>query len=403
MCIRKARFESTFFSKSPFHKDSPQKDAHKLADLENNKLFISHNDVYFSKKDDKFKDTYSYGSYKNVNIFCNYLKDRIRNNRKCCFFEQLEENTPVYECYDLDWDLELLTENDVLSLFFDIRSSFRKGPHLYSRDLRITTATRITDLDKSTFDPKSNKILDIDKVPVTSCLPMDSKNTIAAPGNIVVSKGSLHIVVKSRYAFKNVVHLGSFMDVFRLYWEHMVGGNEQLVNVIDWGIYTKNRQMRTVYSCKQMSNRPLLPYRGHGYSRDAPVEDFFITGVSPGVQIIEDFIPVISRSFKGPTLNSIGIIEEDIREIVAEVLDGAFAYTIADTYVSLRRIKPSMCPTCGRIHERESAFISITRTGQYKFCCFRDMKKKKRIGTAKDYSKIPNFDAPRLCPTLTSI
>lgn len=399
MAKRQERFDATFFSQTYGSNGSPQKAAHTNAKLNEHKLFVSHNDVYFSKKDQKYKDTYIYGSYANAEAFSDQLRYAMGKNRKCCFFEQMETDTPVYECYDLDWDLSVFTERDVLKLFCDIRGSFKKGPKLYSKDMRITSASRITDIDKSKYNKRKHTKLDVNRVPVITSLPVD-RSCIKTPqdGRTISCKGSLHIVIRSKYAFKNVSHLKAFAQVFKIYWSHQVGKNETLLNVVDWGIYTNNRQMRTVYSCKQMSDRPLLPLVSHDYSARAPIEEFLITNVHPEAHIIEDFTPPISRGYSGPTLSAMGIVDEDIAEIIRTVLEDAFEYRITDTYVSLRRKRPSNCPSCNRVHEREGAYISITPGGQYKYCCFRDTSKRTLIGRAQNYAKISNFsDHLRIC------
>ena len=189
------------------------------------------------------KALYSYCSFENQQAFIEHIfvpEPSKKPPYESCFFELIRETARVKEYYDLEWtpkscDRESLLkeESQIFATFLDAIKKVRCQEYL--------TAANFLVLSASSFDAK---------------------------------KGSLHIIGSTIFQ-NNFKHLHNFaINGLRPY---LMETNNSLEHIIDWGVYTRNRNFRCIGQHKRNDpNRILLPAEWHIASLHANPVDFFV-------------------------------------------------------------------------------------------------------------------------------
>ncbi|KAF9176514.1 hypothetical protein BGZ51_000495, partial [Haplosporangium sp. Z 767] len=230
------KFESTYFKYYEDQPKGPQDRCHERGDELAHEFFVAIDGPSRNE----------YASYKDSSVFLEAYADV--SNDKRCFFEQIREGRACNEYYDIDWTLEQVTdENKIQRLEQQVFDAFLR--------MRNRNAPEYA--------------LDSDH-----CRVLSASNS---------KKLSLHIVIPTM-VFENNQHMKNFVLAFRETWRSALCDKEDaaLLERVDMGVYSKNRLMRILGSCKLKDlNRPLLRAEWHEPSMVAEDDEFLITNIGP--------------------------------------------------------------------------------------------------------------------------
>ncbi|KAF9100904.1 hypothetical protein BGX27_000193 [Mortierella sp. AM989] len=206
---------------------------------------------------------YSYESHKTIHHFLDNYAGVAQEKRT--YFELIRESRPCLEYYDIEWTLSDTApeqqEEAIFNKLVELRNLFAPECPVETNQCRVTS---------SSFIPKS--------------------------------KGSMHVVVFSNYAFhNNHIDQDAFMKAFKKYCESPEivcqetntesDFNEAATVVkesVDWRVYTRNRTMRCLDSTKcKAPERPFVKATWHEPSMGSPANEFYITNVMPHVNLID--------------------------------------------------------------------------------------------------------------------
>ena len=171
------------------------------------------NDMFYARWANEKSLTYH--STKDATTFIKLIQDTPENQRNFC--ETIREGFPVIEMYDID-QLPIedsgISVDDFLTKFITLRNECASinglvGSAITRNDLRV-----LTSIDES-------------------------------------KPFSLHIGVRNNRAYKNMTHLQNWCGKFKEFLKGRI--------IIDMSIYSKNRNMRSIWSSKPNKNRPFIP------------------------------------------------------------------------------------------------------------------------------------------------
>lgn len=211
-------------------------------------------------------------------------------------------------------------------------------------------------------------------------------------------KLSFHIINRDRI-YKSMTDMKNFYKKFIAACKLL-----NLPVLIDLNVASKNRSMRMIHSSKFTEERPFVPAEFHEASRNANIEEFFITSVPDNSVIIPDnFKKPVKPKSKDSTSN---IVEETSEPSTIPtnylITSNTTSFTkFVDTFVEknykdvyvpqpvnsngfieLKRITPGQCPVlrAKRIHDRLDAYIFQNRLHNVKIGCFCESNTTKIIG-----------------------
>lgn len=206
-------------------------------------------------------------------------------------------------------------------------------------------------------------------------------------------KLSYHIVVNNHYHIDN--------EEAKAFYEKVKSNIKYFSEYIDHAVYSNFQQFRIVGCEKPGNNRPKL-FRSkfklgtktyeHVFSddemldidRDMVIFKESLVSFTSNCKMLPMFSEIKKKNF---TQNTNEITEEEANLAFSMLSDKHF-YTIKDitNVIILKRLKPSYCVLCERIHQNENPFITIFKDNVY-FYCRRNIEGKRiKLGTL--YGKI---------------
>ncbi|KAK3811670.1 MAG: hypothetical protein J3R72DRAFT_530179 [Linnemannia gamsii] len=345
-----SKFQSIYFSTAQ-ENGSPQERAFKHGDSNGHNFYVAYN--ILSRKRKPYCE---YSVYRDTSAFLEAYKDIPAVDR--CFNEVIREGRDCAEYYDIDWELEADDDQTIQDLEIYAFSSFLEA--------------------RNRFKPE---------YPVTS----EQCRVLSASSR---SKVSLHIVIQQYVFDNNDKHMRAFMDSFKT----MRGGKENdpaPTKYIDTTVYTKNRGIRILGSCKRDApERVLVKADWHAASRTAPDLEFFITNIA-NEHCRVGAIAVAKQQRKATTtspsrkksVRPVVFDDEDeaplpqfvvdaVRDLFSKSVHGQ-AYQFELRYdgrgklFKLLRERTGLCCICEREHESDNAFLVLKKTGTVYMRCHR--------------------------------
>ncbi|KAK3814855.1 MAG: hypothetical protein JOS17DRAFT_839563 [Linnemannia elongata] len=283
------KFESTYFKTDKVQAQGPQARCHEWGDKNLHQFFVA--------IDGPSKNEYA--SYKDSSVFLKMYND-VPNDQRC-FFEQIREATDGNEIQRL--------ELQVFAAFLRMRNQHAPEYALDNEHCRVLSASN----DK---------------------------------------KVSLHIVIPTYVFENNNEHMKAFILAFQGTWRSASDEDSALLKHIDTKVYTKNRLMRILWSCKfKDTGRPLQRAQWHG-PLVAEDEEFLIT--SPGPDCIQSAMP----------------------QQLVDTVKAKFMQTPQATQFEMHCKQDcamifGLCIVCKREHSRDIAYLRLTESGVIFFHCRR--------------------------------
>ncbi|KAF9194651.1 hypothetical protein BGZ51_008582 [Haplosporangium sp. Z 767] len=177
----------------------------------------------------------------------------------------------------------------------------------------------------------------------------------------------------------------SFMDNFKA----ARGGDIGLTKCIDTEVYTKDRGIRILGSCKRTDvTRKLVKVDWHAASRNAQDSEFYITNIGAEHMRVGLIKPV--KESKGKIVVSrtgkiAKIPAEKGAKLSQSVVDAVqalflkykranqleFKYDGKGMLFRLQRVQGGHCDICNREHEADNAFLKLGTTGFASLHCYR--------------------------------
>ncbi|KAF9549518.1 hypothetical protein EC957_003468 [Mortierella hygrophila] len=230
------KFESTYFkSDKKKQTQGPQARSYEWGDKNSHLFFVAI---------DTGPTYYQYSNYKDPARFLEAYASVPDADR--CFFEQIHEGHACNEYYDIDLTLgQVADKSDILRLEQQMFIAFLNARNQYAPDYPLDT---------------------------THCRVLSaSKN----------KKISLHIVIPTYVFENNNRHMKAFVLAFKDAWSSASDEDSALLKRIDTKVYTRNRVMRILGSCKfKDRNRPLQRAQWHEPSMNAEDQEFLITNIA---------------------------------------------------------------------------------------------------------------------------
>jgi hypothetical protein len=160
-----------------------------------------------------------------------------------------------------------------------------------------------------------------------------------------------------------------------------------LRSVIDGGIYKKISNFRTIFSSKMKDpyrTKQLYNLYNIKLSKN-PIKEFersIITMCSNSklinIELPPETIPIqFDFNFEQHPTN-VKKIYNSVKEMFESFNIETFPFDVSigtnKNYLIFKRLGPSMCPICNRIHEHENSFVSKYKQ-DFIFSCYRDISK----------------------------
>ncbi|KAF9536637.1 hypothetical protein EC957_010258 [Mortierella hygrophila] len=241
------KFESTYFkTDKTTQAQGPQARSYEWGDKNSHQFFVAF---------DTGPAYFEYSSYKDPARFLEAYASVPDADR--CFFEQIREGHACNEYYDIEWTLgQVADKSDILRLEQQMFTAFLNARNQYAPDYPLDTA---------------------------HCRVLSaSKN----------KKISLHIIIPTYMFENNNRHMKAFVLSFKDTWSSASDEDSALLDHIDTTVYTMNRVMRILGSCKFKDlDRPLMRAQWHEPSMVAEDKEFLITNIGPdSVQPLVDTV-----------------------------------------------------------------------------------------------------------------
>lgn len=190
------------------------------------------------------------------------------------------------------------------------------------------------------------------------------------------NKRSLHLIVDGFFHDTHESAKGFYQRIIEY-----IPGN--LVKYIDSGIYGTNKQLRIVSCCKWNDVRTKTLRESFKYHDDIieikwkELDNEVLRFISSLISVITNCVQLPSYAVEKKVVNSTtvdDVIVNAALELCGIILGENFTFEFTKTsgsFILLKRKSPSLCPTCGTIHEKEHPFLNILGVNVY-FNCRRN-------------------------------
>jgi len=294
-----------------------------------------------------------------------------------------------------------------------IIGEFPQKPH-FDVDIKEAEITEGVDIDELCEAVKDNLIECVIKV----CESVGVKLDVAT--DILLYQSHSHPThTTQKRSFHLVVHHYCHSDhhqALAFYEQVTEKMKEEYAIYVDHSVYSSKQNFRLFGHQKLSSGRPKLfqtpmLYRGelitHIYDIDLgsesdpkKAEDLLRleTLKESLVSWIEDceYLPSFQSEEerrKKKSYEDLGDLPpETIKEAEVLITKRDFPFVIRDvkgSIISLRRLRPSFCEICKRVHEHENPYLLVVEDNVY-FCCRRNTEKKLLLGKAESNLKVVN-------------
>ncbi|KAF9208403.1 hypothetical protein BGZ49_008891 [Haplosporangium sp. Z 27] len=347
------KFDSIYFAVDKNQTLGPQDRSFAWADEKFNKSNVT----YISGVSGDGKTSYyEFASHKDLPTFLKAYS-KIPDKEKC-FNEQIREGYACSEYYDIDWTLKPSVKDpeEIVQLEQRVFEEFLQQRNQYAPEYPVSK---------------------------DQCRVLSSSSS---------TKVSLHIVIPT-YTFKNNnQHMLKFMQDFKTARSKQDQDENSLGDHIDMGVYSKNRSIRCLGSCKRNDmSRRFIRAPWHQSSVQALDAEFFITSVRPDSTEVVCQTVANRRSQRQPnqtpqsSTTSGGVSPSpqlSLSQAVADAIQGIFVqYKHASQYkmikysggmtFKLKRDCAGQCDVCKRIHDRDNAFLKLGTAGGIYLHCHR--------------------------------
>ncbi|KAK3809698.1 MAG: origin of replication binding protein-domain-containing protein [Linnemannia elongata] len=335
------KYESIYFrTTDKTQAQGPQARCHEWSDTNSHEFFVA--------VDGPFKNEYS--SYKDSTTFLKAYDSVPKEER--CFFEQIREGRTCKEYYDIDWTLaSSADECEIKRLEQQVFAAFLRVRNQHAPEFALDDE---------------------------HCRVLSASNS---------EKVSLHIVIPTYVFENNNEHMKAFVLAFHDTWRSASDEDSALRKHIDTKVYTKNRIMRILGSCKfKDTGRPLQRAQWHTPSMVAEDEEFLITAIGPdSIKITSDLQEVaVERAPSTVTRKTREAIQSSLPKYIVDAVRAKFEQTpyaaqffemqcYADRPMDfeLRRRVQGPCAVCEREHGRENAYLRLAESGAIYLKCYR--------------------------------
>lgn len=151
------------------------------------------------------------------------------------------------------------------------------------------------------------------------------------------------------------------LDIFA---EH--GSNHVIKSVIDLGVYTRNRAMRTIYSTKEGQQRPLIPFEFNNgiveKLKKADDDTEYLIFQPDAKEFCNINLPDF-QELKHPILK-----RDVIEELIYNNIDNVQIKQYTPPFIGLKTVGIRTCIINGEDNKSDNCFVVIRRDGLY-FCC----------------------------------
>ncbi|KAF9152564.1 hypothetical protein BGX20_005129, partial [Mortierella sp. AD010] len=250
------KFDSIYFSVDKDQTLGPQDRSFVYVDDKANKFYVTYISGVSS---DRKTSYYEFASYKDLSAFLKAYSKIPDQDR--CFNEQMREGHIYSEYYDIDWTLE--------SPIKDLEKTVQLEQRVFEEFLQ----------QRNHYAPEY-------PVSEDQCRVLSSSSR---------SKVSRHIVIPTYTFDNNNQHIRKFMQNFKATRSKQDQDENSLGDHVDMGVYSKNRGIRCLGSCKRNDmSRRFIHAPWHQSSLHAMDVEFFITNVRPESARLNS-IPAINK------------------------------------------------------------------------------------------------------------
>lgn len=320
----------------------------KLEELENNYDKKLHKDSIVVREEPRV-DPYFYAQIKQLEQIINQHKDK-------CFHECMVSNKKVKIFIDID-DTVSKTLEEHGTIIHAIKNEFC-----------------------AFFNSKCQYLANVNKL-----TPKDFINIVSHKKD--GTKFSTNLIVKG-YHFENMANLIPFMLKFKakLDFDHKI-----LLKYLDFGVYSKNKNIRLPNSSKVGEDRPK--------KSDHSFAESLITNVTQdSIMLASLFSEDMLEEFESDEIQDHGELMKRLLVVpeLRELLVSTGTYTIGEIKnrtIFLIRNHPEYCDSCRRVHEKDNCiYLSLTKNGNVYMKCKKTKDGGKYLGQI-DVSDIIESDA----------
>lgn len=213
--------------------------------------------------------------------------------------------------------------------------------------------------------------------------------------NVIVLDSTRHDKFSRHVTFDGFVHR-THLEAKQLY--HLVSQDIDTLYLqcIDPSVYGANQCLRIMGSVKEGTNIPLMFLDSFTIDEEVIEHKYPVKFANDQhKQIVQMSLSLLTscidcKHIKGlavekkvyKSINSVTINEEIAKEALS-LLDDEKSFTIdtvESSMIKLRRVAPSMCSICCRIHDSTSPFLLVSQEGNVRYMCRRDLSSHCLIG-----------------------
>jgi hypothetical protein len=318
--------------------------------------FICASDFF---KDGMKRPTKVYGSYLDGKAFVKATKEVSPNSK--CLYEILTQDTELRLIADVEWDLSWCTREEVATKFLEVvTDQFSKIGYEFIEDLLLQLDASQDETGKGSFHFHSPSIKFRD--------------------------------MEDQRKFWNEVYVT--LDEERKWWfVDETGKSYMLKTFIDFSIYNKNRQIRTVYSSKMDKNgvprRPLMPTMMENIPA---MEDYLVTYLNGDETLVDVSGCTSEMKCGGRNVYSKKLIQEIADKHDLEVT----VDSLRGNLITLKnKTGNRRCFIHGEENKSDNAYLTISKERKLFYHCFDEgcRGKRKLLHTFQDTSKQLDIEA----------
>lgn len=283
----------------------------------------------------------------------------------------LSYNLRTAEIFDSFEELYHTVNNQPVQCFYEVLSENKKRKMYFDIDIEDKTKLNIDEFIKHV----SEVILQI----LPDCLML-----ITLSENDIVKKCGIHIIIVNYYA-------DNVYKAKRFYYTVYNNINQEYRCHFDDKVYKSVQQFRLLFSSKMNENRPkkykeMIPKLNVSITKKELLKMSMLSIIENACPIPDDTLYYIEKvEYNDDVMETIDSTEAlKVLKKATKLMDlSSFSYkNVKGIFIILKRIKPSRCVNCNRIHENENAFLYLKNNDIFFGC--RRSSKNKNIGSYLD-------------------
>nr|QBK89708.1 MAG: DNA primase [Pithovirus LCPAC001] len=328
---------------------------------------------------------------------------KVIHNQKWFYYLRRKKADPNRVCLENHYGLDKLKKglivcqktNYILFTYFDSLDSFLNYTELiphYFHNFYETIVLREqkphfdVDIDLKNGDVDDKKIIrDLISAIITVMdeylIKFDPIKDILLFHSNGQFKKSYHLIIDHHYHKNNI-------EAFCFYEKVLESMSPSNAIYIDSAVYKTVQQFRMLGSKKYKTERTKKYIKRYGYvpenlplaSLISYIKDSKLLPEFASEEEEEDFYKnsvVISNDLVADAMNML----ETYLGINKNSPEFPFVYdTMSDPFIILKRVRPSMCEMCSRVHDNENPYMFVSKSGLLYFSCRREKDRKKILG-----------------------